>query len=55
MKASKGGIVHASVNTTNGGAVSEKYGTPHDEMDMNRMGKLQQLRVRDCNFIDNSL
>lgn len=26
--------------------VSEKYGTQHDRKDMNRLGKLQQLRVR---------
>jgi hypothetical protein len=26
--------------------VSEKYGTQHDQKDMNRLGKLQELRVR---------
>jgi hypothetical protein len=26
--------------------IGEKYGTQHDRKDMNRLGKLQQLRVR---------
>jgi hypothetical protein len=30
--------------------VDEKYGTLHDGLDMDRMGKLQQLRVRWCKF-----
>jgi hypothetical protein len=42
----KGGDVHTSTQLTNKAAVGEKNGTQHDEMDMDRMGKPQQLRVR---------
>lgn len=47
---SKGGVVehhHAStgVDAANAAAVYEKDGNQYDEMDMDRMGKLQELRV----------
>jgi hypothetical protein len=35
----------ANVEEANTVAVYEKFGTQHDEIDMDRMGKLQQLRV----------
>lgn len=39
----------ANVEEANTVAVYEKFGTQHDELDMDRMGKLQQLRV--SNFL----
>lgn len=33
------------VEDANAAAVYEKYGNQYDEMDMDRMGKLQELRV----------
>ena len=47
---SKSGAVSNSVNHTalddaNAAAVAEKHGTEYDERDMDRMGKLQQLRA----------
>jgi hypothetical protein len=35
-----------SIELANAYAVSEKHGTREDERDMDRMGKLQVLRVR---------
>lgn len=35
----------AQVEIANTTAVYEKYGNQYDEMDMDRMGKLQELRV----------
>lgn len=35
----------AQVEVANTTAVYEKYGNQYDEMDMDRMGKLQELRV----------
>lgn len=35
----------AQVEVANTTAVYEKYGNEYDEMDMDRMGKLQELRV----------
>lgn len=35
-----------SIELANPVVVSDKHGTQHDKMDMDRMGKLQQLRVR---------
>lgn len=37
---------HDSIELANTVAVSEKHGTQSDERDMDRMGKLQELRVR---------
>jgi hypothetical protein len=51
----KGGDIHTSTQLTNTVAVGEKNGTQHDEMDMDRMGKLQQLRVRSCTTLGNTL
>jgi hypothetical protein len=51
----KGGDIHTSTQLTNTVAVGEKNGTQHDEMDMDRMGKLQQLRVRSCTTHGNTL
>jgi hypothetical protein len=41
------GSPHAgtSVDDANAAAVKEKCGNQYDEMDMDRMGKLQELRV----------
>lgn len=41
---------HNSIELANAVAVSEKHGTQSDEKDMDRMGKLQELRVcsTDC-------
>jgi len=43
---SKNGVTvelgHSDADAT---VVHEKYGNEHDEMDMDRMGKLQELRV----------
>lgn len=36
---------HTSIELANAGAVAEKYGTHSDECGMDRMGKLQVLRV----------
>lgn len=36
----------AQIEVANTTAVYEKYGNQYDEMDMDRMGKLQELRVR---------
>ena len=46
-KVDEGGHVHqtAQVELANTTAVYEKYGNQYDEMDMDRMGKLQELRV----------
>lgn len=49
-KADEGGDVKpsehtAQVEVANTAAVYEKYGNQYDEMDMDRMGKLQELRV----------
>jgi hypothetical protein len=44
--ASKGDEVQTTARSTDEVAVDEKYGTQHDGLDMERMGKLQQLRVR---------
>lgn len=55
METSKGDSVHASVDPTEAGRVSEKNGTLHDEIDMDRMGKLQQLRVRCSAILNGSL
>jgi hypothetical protein len=52
---SKGGDIHTSTQLTDTVAVGEKNGTQHDEMDMDRMGKLQQLRVRSCTTPGNTL
>lgn len=35
----------AQIELANTTAVYEKYGNQYDEMDMDRMGKLQELRV----------
>jgi hypothetical protein len=37
--------IHTNLDLSREVVVDDKYGTPHDEMDMDRMGKLQQLRV----------
>jgi actin-related protein len=46
LPSSKNGVAvdigHQCANAT---VVYEKYGNQHDEKDMNRMGKLQELRV----------
>lgn len=52
---STGGDIRTSIELANVVAVYEKYGTQHDKMDMDRMGKLQQLRVRLCDVLDNAL
>jgi hypothetical protein len=49
-KVDEGGNVQPSeqtahVDVANATAVYEKYGNQYDEMDMDRMGKLQELRV----------
>lgn len=49
-KADEGGHVKpceqpVQVEVANTTAVYEKYGNQYDEMDMDRMGKLQELRV----------
>lgn len=54
MNSSKGDSVLASVGTMEVSAVSEKNGTQRDEVDMDRMGKLQQLRVRQFAVVTSS-
>ena len=51
----KGGDIHTCTRLTNTVPTGEKHSTPHDEMDMDRMGKLQQLRVRFCTPLGNTL
>jgi choline transport protein len=47
---------HNSLELANAVAVGEKQGTHNDETDMDRMGKLQVLRVRSYElFIEASL
>lgn len=53
-KVDEGGNVKPSqqtvqVEVANTTAVYEKYGNQYDEMDMDRMGKLQELRVSSTN------
>jgi hypothetical protein len=43
---SKGDEVQTNARSTDEVALDERYGTQHDGLDMERMGKLQQLRVR---------
>jgi hypothetical protein len=43
---SKSDNVYTSTRSTNKAAIDEKHGTQNDGLDMDRMGKLQQLRVR---------
>jgi hypothetical protein len=38
-------VSHDSIELANATAVNEKHGTQRDELDMDRMGKLQQLKV----------
>jgi hypothetical protein len=44
-EATKGSDSPVSVHPEDAGLVDEKHGTRYDEQDMDRMGKLQQLRV----------
>ena len=38
----------STIEAANAVAVNEKNGTRRDELDMDRMGKVQELRVRLC-------
>lgn len=42
----------SSEEGSNGGLSPEKAGTAYDQRDMSRVGKLQELRVRDTVYVD---